>query len=89
MYRIKKILNHNAVIVFETDNNKEFLFMGKGIGFGKNVSEFIEPGQKDTVYSLQELTERGEAKDLVYTVSPVCLNLANEILNLAEKTFGT
>lgn len=88
MYRIKKILNHNTVIVFQTENNKEFLIMGKGIGFGRNVSEFIEKGPKDTVYSLQTPTERGKAKDIAYTVSPVCLNLANEILKLAEKTFG-
>ncbi|HCT91545.1 MAG TPA: transcription antiterminator BglG [Lachnospiraceae bacterium] len=88
MYRVKKVLNHNAVLVIGADKPKDYLIMGKGIGFGKKVSEYVEAGPKDTVYSLQELTERGNAADIVRSVSPVCLELANEVLNQAEKTFG-
>lgn len=87
MYRIKKVLNHNSVIAIWTDN-KEYLIMGKGVGFGKKVSERMEKRAEDTVYSLQELTERGEAKEIIKSVSPICLELANEVLNNAEKVFG-
>ena len=39
MYRISKVLNHNTVIGIHADDNQEYLVMGKGIGFGKKVSE--------------------------------------------------
>lgn len=62
--------------------------MGKGVGFGRKVSERIEKRSEDTMYSLQELTERGEAKKIIQEVSPICLELADAVLNEAEKVFG-
>lgn len=88
MYRITKVLNHNSILVIQTEKKKEYLIMGKGVGFGRKVSEYVEAGPDDTVYSLQELTERGDARQIVREVSPICLELANEVLNQAEKTFG-
>lgn len=88
MYRVRKVLNHNALLVIGAEDNKEYLIMGKGIGFGKKVSEYMEPGTEDTVYSLQELTERGDAGEIVRSVSPVCLELAGEVLKQAEREFG-
>lgn len=88
MYRIRKILNHNTVIVIKMDDNQEYLLMGKGAGFQKKVGERIEQREGDTVYSLTKLTERGDAREIIKSVSPVCLELANEILNEAEKEFG-
>lgn len=88
MNRITKVLNHNAVIVFQEHNKNEYLIIGKGIGFGKKISEYIEIRQEDTIYSLQKLTDRGDAKEIIKAVSPICLELANNVLNEAEKTFG-
>ena len=44
------------------------LILGKGIGF-KKVTEYVEPRAEDTVYSMKECTERGEAEDIVNEVS--------------------
>lgn len=88
MFRINKVLNHNSIIGIREEDKKEYLVMGKGIAFGKKVSERIEIRPADTVYSLQELTERGNAKEIIKAVSPVCLELANEVLNRAEQEFG-
>lgn len=89
MYRIKKVLNHNSIIGIASENHHEYLIMGKGIGFGKKVAERIEPRPDDTIYSLQETTERGDVKDLACSVQPVFLEIANAILIEAEKTFHT
>lgn len=89
MYRVKKVLNHNAVIGIYFENNKEYLIMGKGIGFGRKVSERIETREGDVVYSLQETTERGDARKLAATINPVYLEIANEVLTNAEKEFST
>ena len=87
MYRIKKVLNHNAVIGIDGQDNREYLIMGKGIGFGKKVAERIEIRPADTVYSLKESTERGSAEKLVNSIEPVYLEIATEILDEAEKVF--
>ena len=42
MYRVKKVLNHNAVIGIHFETNKEYLLMGKGIGFGRKVLQAFE-----------------------------------------------
>ena len=62
--------------------------MGKGVAFGKKVGQTIEVPQDTRVYSLKELTERGDAREIINSVSPVCLELANEVLREAEKEFG-
>lgn len=87
-YRVIKVLNHNAVIAMHGEKKKECMILGKGVGFGKKVSEWIEAGSDATVYSLTEETDRGSAKEIAKSVSPVCLEIANEVLNEAEKTFG-
>lgn len=89
MYRIRKVLNHNAVIGIHGSTNQEFLIMGKGIGFGRKVSERIEARSEDTVYSLMESTERGDARVLVNSIDPIYLEIANEVLDAAEQIFKT
>lgn len=37
MYRIEKVLNHNAVIGADAGDGQEYLIMGKGAGFGKKA----------------------------------------------------
>ncbi len=87
MYRITKVLNHNAVITVDEDA-KEYLIMGKGIGFGRKIAERIEADAESSVYSLQSTTERGEAEAIVKQVNPACLEIADVILKEAEKNFG-
>lgn len=88
MFKIQKVLNHNSIIGIREEDCKEYLIMGKGIAFGRKVNETIETRAEDTIYSLQEITDRGDAKDIIKSVSPVCLELANEVLNQAEIEFG-
>jgi len=64
MFRVKKVLNHNTLIGIGMDDNQEYLLIGKGIGFGKKVSERIEAPEDCTVYSLYEQTQRGPAAEL-------------------------
>lgn len=88
MYEVIKVLNHNSVIVVTKSENHECLIMGKGIGFGKKNGDEIEINKDCKVYSLKESTERGETKSIAESVSPECLEIANELLNEAEETFG-
>lgn len=87
-YRITKILNHNSFMGIESKNDQECLIMGKGVAFGKKVGQTVSVTGDARVYSLKELTDRGEAKDIIKSVSPLCLELANEVLDRAEEEFG-
>lgn len=87
-YRITKILNHNSFMGIQSKNDQECLIMGKGVAFGKKVGQTVSVTEDARVYSLKELTDRGEAKEIIKSVSPLCLELANEVLNQAEEEFG-
>lgn len=88
MFRVKKALNHNTLIAIGMDDNQEYLMIGKGIGFGKKVSERIEAPDECTVYALHEQTERGAAAELVKSMDPVFLEIAEQVLKEGEKVFG-
>lgn len=88
MYRVEKVLNHNAIIAVRDKSCEEYLIMGKGIGFGKKINERLETKDTDTVYSLQEATERGDSVALAKSISPVCLEVADAVLQKAEADFG-
>ena len=88
MFRVKKALNHNTVIAIGMDDSQEYLLIGKGIGFGKKVSERMEAPEGCTVYSLHEKTERGSAMELVKGLDPVFLEIAEQVLQESEHTFG-
>ena len=48
----------------------------------------MQPGDDARIYSLTEMTERGNARTIVQGVSPLSLELASAVLDEAEKEFG-
>lgn len=89
VYRICRVLNHNGVIAFDMQDSKEYVLLGKGVGFGKKVGERMERPGECTVYSLQVTSSRGSASELARSIDPEYLEMTNQILNLAEEQFGT
>lgn len=88
MFRVKKALNNNTLIAIGDKDNREYLLIGKGIGFGKKVSQRIESPQECTIYSLHEHTDRGSAMELVKDMDPVFLEIAEQVLKEGERVFG-
>lgn len=90
MYRVRKALNHNMLIAISMENNQEYLVIGKGIGFGKKVSERFEIPEniECSIYSLNEQTERGKAMELIKGIEPVYLEIAGKVLAKSEEVFG-
>ena len=88
MYRVSKILNNNGVIAINTEDNQEYVLLGKGIGFGKKVSQRFEVTEDTATYRLTEQTDRGSAKSLVQEMDPEFLEIADEVIREAEKVFG-
>ena len=88
MFRVKKALNNNTVLAIGEGDNREYLLIGKGIGFGKKVSQRIEAPKDCSIYSLYEHTERGSALELVKDMDPVFLEIAQQVLKESEHAFG-
>lgn len=42
MYKIKKVINNNAVLITDPNNEQEMIFMGNGIGYNRHKGEMIE-----------------------------------------------
>ena len=79
MFRVKKALNNNTVIAIGDRDHREYLLIGKGVGFGKKVSQRIEAPEECAIYSLYEHTERGSAMELVKGIDPIFLEIAEQI----------
>lgn len=88
MYRVSKVLNNNGVIAIDMDENKEYVILGKGVGFGKKVSQRFDKPEGCTTYRLEQETERGSAKELVKGIEPEYLEIADVILTESQKVFG-
>ncbi len=90
MYRVRKALNHNTLLAVSQADNQEYLIIGKGIGFGKKVSQRFElPAELPcTIYSLKEQTERGSPRKMLKSVDPVYLEIAGQVLGQAQQVFG-
>lgn len=87
MYRVTKILNHNAVLAINTEEQKENLIIGKGVGFGKKPSEYTEYGDDVMTYQLLQKSDRGNYRDIISHVEPVYLDIANQIIVEAKHRF--
>ena len=88
MYRVSKVLNNNGVIAIDMEENKEYVILGKGVGFGKKVSQRFDKPEGCTTYRLEQETERGSAKELVKGIEPEYLEIADAILTESQKVFG-
>lgn len=88
MYRVTKALNHNSVLAVKENSSQEYLLLGKGIGFGKKVSERIEPDADCSIYLLKDDKQENSGRELLRDIAPKYLEAANGILNEAEKEFG-
>ncbi len=88
MYRVTKALNHNAILAVKENSTKEYLLLGKGIGFGKKVTEYVKPEEDIRIYALKSDSEQGNAREMVRDMNPVYLEISNAILEKAEEEFG-
>ena len=63
MFKIIKVLNHNAVISRDEDTGKEYLMLGKGIGFGKKILDQIKTNSLERMCLLQDLGKDDEMRN--------------------------
>ncbi|MGL4605959.1 MAG: PRD domain-containing protein [Eubacteriaceae bacterium] len=87
MYVIKKVLNNNALLVFDMDKKSEVIFLGKGVGFNKKIATDENALKGIKKYYLQLETEKGTSEELIKKLSPIYLEVAHEVIDEGEKRF--
>lgn len=92
MYRVTKPLNHNALLAFNTEDGREYLAVGRGVGFGRRPGERAEalgdPGEVQFYLLSQPAEGRGTTRELVERIDPEVLDAAEGICEDARAAFG-
>ncbi|WP_182199748.1 PRD domain-containing protein [Paraliobacillus salinarum] len=81
--KLKKILNNNAVLVI--DGNEEKVAVGTGIAFGKKKNDLIN---KQKIEKLFIMKENEKLQQLLSRISEEHFIISEEIISYAEKTIG-
>ncbi|QQK08731.1 BglG family transcription antiterminator LicT [Miniphocaeibacter halophilus] len=84
--RISKILNNNAVISKDKNNN-EIVVMGKGLAFKKRVDDFLDDNQIEKTYIFSPENTK-EIIKLFSSIPDVYIEITSNIISLAETTLN-
>lgn len=89
MFKILKVLNNNGVLVMDLDSKQEYIFLGKGVGFGKKVNQNVDSIDNAKAYRFTQEQSRQDSIHTIKSISPVFIEIAGSIIEEAEKKFGT
>lgn len=88
MIKVKKVLNSSIVLV-ENDQQKEYILLGKGIGYGKKAGNIVEESKADQIFIPVENVKVKEFLGLLDSMPPVFIELTTQIVDYAEKQLNT
>lgn len=88
MFKILKVLNNNGILVMDLERKQEFIFLGKGVGFGKKVNQNVKKIENAKAYLFTEEQSRQDSIHTIKSISPVFIEIAGGIIEEAEKKFG-
>ncbi|CAG9620039.1 PRD domain-containing protein [Sutcliffiella rhizosphaerae] len=78
--KISKLLNNNAVVVKEDDQEK--IVMGLGVGFQKKKNDMVDSNKIEKVFVMEE--EHDKFQELLSTLPVEHIDVAEEIISYAE-----
>ncbi|MCM3693474.1 PRD domain-containing protein [Neobacillus niacini] len=81
--KIKKILNNNAVVV--SDNNQEKIAIGAGIAFQKRKNDVINPSKIEKLFVMKE---NEKFQQLLQQIPVEHFSISEEIISYAEECLG-
>ncbi|MFZ7943396.1 PRD domain-containing protein [Neobacillus sp. 19] len=82
--KIKKILNNNAVVV--TDHNEEKIAIGAGIAFQKKKNDIVNPSKIEKLFVMKE---NEKFQQLLLQIPEEHFALSEEIITYAEESLGS
>ncbi|MCI6272586.1 MAG: PRD domain-containing protein [Erysipelotrichaceae bacterium] len=86
-YKINKILNHNVILVNDTEN-QEWILFGRGIGFSKQINDFIDNEKVENKYALFDSKKLGQYQSLIEISNEDATIMSEWIISEMKKRFG-
>lgn len=84
MIKIKKVLNSSVVLV-EDDRQKEYIVLGKGIGYGQKTGSLIDENQVDQTFVPVEDVKVKQYLGMLDAIEPVYVELTRAIIAHTER----
>ncbi|ASB87591.1 PRD domain-containing protein [Bacillus sonorensis] len=84
--KIKKILNNNALVV--KDHDEEKIVLGSGIAFQKKKNDIVDRSKIEKIFVMKDSTEYRQFEKILKTLPEDHIQLAEEIISHAEKELG-
>ncbi|SMC19540.1 transcriptional antiterminator, BglG family [Clostridium acidisoli DSM 12555] len=84
---IQKIFNNNAIVAKESDKH-EFVVMGRGIGFKKNVGEKVEENLIEKTFILKQKDASEKFKLLLEDIPAEHVSICYDIIEYAKNILG-
>ncbi|NMB50657.1 MAG: PRD domain-containing protein [Bacteroidales bacterium] len=81
---INKILNNNAVIIFD-DKGKELVIMGKGVGYGKRNGDTIDQTKVTKKFILSSMEYPYHLVEILSSIPTKCIELCDDIVQYAKQ----
>lgn len=88
MHIIKKVLNSSVVLVRD-EKGKEFILLGKGIGYGKKAGETIQPSTDNQMFVPVGDQNTMQYLNVLETIPLPVLQVTKQIIVHAEKLLQT
>ncbi|WP_086350678.1 PRD domain-containing protein [Candidatus Enterococcus clewellii] len=85
---IKKILNPNTILAVD-DDQQEFVFFGKGIGYSRELGQAVADEDVNRVFIPVDNLQMQEYLRLFDSIPAVYFDIAQQIIKKAEEVLGT
>lgn len=88
MPQIKKVLNSSVILVSD-QQNKEYIILQKGIGYGKKPGQNVEVLNDSRIFVPVLATDRSQLLELLDNIPPVYLEITRNIVLYAQKQLNS
>ncbi|PWJ88999.1 BglG family transcriptional antiterminator [Oceanotoga teriensis] len=88
MIKIKKVLNSSVVLV-SNEKQKEYILLGKGIGYGKKSGSKVEESEADQIFIPIDNLRTKEIIDFFGNIPSVYINITQKVVKFAEEKLKT
>lgn len=87
MYKIEKVLN-SSIVLAQDDKGKNFILLGKGIGYGKKTGMTIEKQSVEQIFIPVDNGELEKVSSLINAVPPELIEVTQDIITYAKNVLN-
>ncbi|WP_239626221.1 PRD domain-containing protein [Paenibacillus sp. H1-7] len=90
-HRIERVIGNNVILVKEMGTEREYVLLGKGIGFGCKTSGFIDAKDPriEKRFRLDDRDQLSQYQSLLEEIDPEVIQISEQIIDNIQKHFTT